>query len=288
MPVLPDINLEGDGPVILPKGDPEKDWKKSGGLKKARDSCSDAATAYIPVRDEPATPQRAAYFGECLEEELPTNFADVAKASVGLTVKGSDMVFCSGVLVEPGVLVTAKHCFFDPDIPHQAHENWDRLKNGEVELVSDLGRLAVICRQAGDASVEAAVIGCAHKQYAAFDLEEDWVVLHVPKLAAMGFKGLKKAPAAPKAGTDLLLYAHFDATSKRRFTKAGCSVRETAGNCVVHDCQADHGSSGGGLLFKGPDGQLLAGGIHLAGATNRSQCGFGAMVTSRNVGIVLP
>jgi hypothetical protein len=289
MPVMPVWPGEGHEPVIPVPGDTGKEPRGSISPGEARDICGDAAAAYIPVREKPATPQRAAYFAACLEEQLPANLTDVAKASIGLSIRGSTTIFCSGVLVEPGVLITAKHCFFDAAVPHLEHKKWDRLKEGEVEMVSDLGRLAVTCRQTGDTGVDATVIDCAYKQYGAFGLVDDLVVLHVPTLAATGFKGLKKAAAAPKVGAGLLLYVHFDATSnKRRFTKTGCSVRETASSCVVHDCQADHGSSGGGLLLKGPDGQLLAGGIHLAGATRKSQCGFGATVTSSNVGITLP
>ena len=189
MPVIP-RDLEGGLPLVSAKCT-GSDCNPSV-VKKLREvsrtTCEDAVLRYAVNRDSEQL--RKQYIANCLSQDLwsqtaqqPKDWGDVLKAAVGLSVHHEDGVpdiTCSGVIVQPGVLLTAKHCFFDPSLGQPLPE-WDAVLRGDMELHSDLGRLTVRCLDGPVMVGRWRVTECQSSQ-PQFDLPNDWVVLAIDGL----------------------------------------------------------------------------------------------------------
>lgn len=246
------------------------------------DSCTTAVRNYSVDMQDLAL--REAYAKACLENKLPDGLADIDLASAGIRVVGSAKPFCSGVIIRPGVFLTARHCFFNPGNGTKRYE-WELLEQGKLEVVSGLARAHKLACAATDQDrkTPAVTLCSARSARTGFDIDEDKIVLNIPSLGNE-FQGMRVG--SPTAGSELLVYSFFEALEKRHFSKFACKLTSVKGKCALHVCQASHSSSGGPLIFKNAQNEMLVGGIHIGKAEESASCGLqgGEQV---NVGVLV-
>lgn len=250
-----------------------------------RRQCAKAVEAYISDRVDKNSPAKPAYVRDCLADKLPTFANDAERTAVSLRRSGSSTSpFCSGVIVEPGVLLTARHCLFSPD-GGGATVMWTQLEAGTLEIITgETKTYRVRCAESEADKKSTQVALCAERvSRQRFDIDKDYIVLNIEGLEP-GFQGMSLE--LPKPGTELLLYGQFDGVEGRRFSKTGCSLIEVRGRCALHRCQAGLSSSGAPMYFRGEGNTLRLAGIHVSATSDSRSCGMSGS-EQFNVGVLL-
>lgn len=250
--------------------------------KEEFDRCTAAVRNYA-VSMHDAT-FREAYAKACLDDKLPPEFAEIDLAAAGVRVIGTSQPFCSGVIIRPGVFLTAKHCFFNAGNGAKRYE-WEQLEQGKIELVSGLAkphRLACAMNNQ-DKKAPGVALCSEHISTLGFDIDADKIILNIPTLGNE-FQGMKLGSLA--ADSELLLYAFFEGLENRHFSRISCKLISVKGKCATHLCQASGSSSGSPLVFKNSQNELLVGGIHIGKAEQSASCGLegGEQI---NVGVLI-
>ena len=218
------------------------------------------------------SPVRDAYAQACLSSQLPADTEAVSNAAVALRRTGGASPFCSGVIVEPGVLLTARHCLFSPE-GGGTTQYWSYLAQARLEIVTAGGAVYRVACATSDAEKKSpSVISCAARSSTSkFGVDSDFLVLNIVGLPS-NFQGMKMA--VPKQGSELLLFAQFEGIDGPRYSKTGCTLAEVKQRCAIHRCQAGHSSSGGPLIFRNENNELRVGGIHVGAIADSPACGM--------------
>lgn len=176
----------------------------------------------------------------------PTDWPWLAIGRVNRTSGG----FCTGTLVGPDIVLTARHCLFNPRTGRRVQPDTIHFlagyRRGEW-LRHGIGRAFVLPEADGEENRDTA-------------LADDWVLIILEN--ALDVKPVPMVALPPKqaAGARLARAGYGRDRPHLLSLHDGCVLLGQRGNVLLHDCDATYGDSGSPLLMLG-DGEVAMVGI---------------------------
>jgi protease YdgD len=172
--------------------------------------------------------------------------------------------FCTGTLVAPDRVLTARHCLENPRTGRQVQPDTIHFLAGYQRdrwLRHAVGRAFVLPElQAGEDGPEA--------------LATDWVLVVLENPLDVKPVPVLALPQGQTVGTRLSRAGYARDRPHLLSRHDGCAVLGHEGNVLVHDCDATFGDSGSPLLVNRNDTTFLVGITTGAGRLNGNDVGF--------------